>query len=56
MDTIARVRRAYHVQGWSMKNIARDMHVSRNAVRKILRLDENDFSFDRERQPKPRLM
>lgn len=54
MDTIARVRRAFHVQGWSMKKIARELHVSRNTVRKILRTDETDFSYERERQPLPK--
>jgi hypothetical protein len=29
VDTIARVRRAFHIQGWSMKKIARELHVSR---------------------------
>src|SRR5690606_38560295 len=54
VDTIARVRRAFHVQGWSMKKIARELHVSRNTVRKILRTDETDFSYERERQPLPK--
>jgi transposase len=54
VDTIARVRRAFHVQGWSMKKIARELHVSRNTVRKILRTDETDFSYERERQHLPK--
>ena len=54
MDTIARVRRAFHVQGWSVKKIVRELHVSRNTVRKILRSDETDFSYERERQPLPK--
>ncbi|MBT9373463.1 IS21 family transposase, partial [Rhizobium sp. CSW-27] len=54
VDTIARVRRAFHVQGWSMKKIVRELHVSRNTVRKILRSDETDFSYERERQPLPK--
>ncbi|MUZ66434.1 IS21 family transposase, partial [Agrobacterium vitis] len=44
----------FHVQGWSMKKIARELHVSRNTVRKILRSDETDFSYERERQPLPK--
>ena len=55
VDTIARVRRAFHVQGWSVKKIGRELHVSRNTVRKILRTDETDFSYERERQPMPRI-
>ncbi len=55
MDTIARVRRAFHIRGWSMKKIARDLHLSRNTVRKILRSGETDFTYERERQPMPRI-
>jgi orotate phosphoribosyltransferase-like protein len=53
--TIARVRRAFHIQGWSMKKIARDLHLSRNTVRKIMRSGETDFTYERERQPMPRI-
>ena len=55
VDTIARVRRAFHVQGWSVKRISRELHVSRNTVRKILRSGETVFGYERERQPKPRI-
>jgi phage virion morphogenesis protein len=55
VDTIARVRRAFHVQGWSMKRISRELHVARNTVRKILRSDETDFTYEREHQPMPRV-
>jgi transposase len=55
VDTIARVRRAFHVQGWSMKKISRELHVSRNTVRKILRSDDTDFAYEREHQPLPRI-
>ena len=37
-----------------MKKIARELHVSRNTVRKILRSDETDFFYERERQPLPK--
>ena len=49
MDTIARVRRAFHVQGWSVKRISRELHVSRNTVRKILRSGETVFGCERGR-------
>ncbi|SMO84235.1 Homeodomain-like domain-containing protein [Paracoccus laeviglucosivorans] len=55
VDTIARVRRAFYVHGWSVKKIVRELHVSRNTVRKILRSDETDFSYERSRQPLPRI-
>lgn len=55
VDTIARVRRAFYVHGWSVKKIVRELHVSRNTVRKILRSDETEFSYERIRQPLPRI-
>ena len=55
VDTIARVRRAFYVQGWSLKRISRDLHVSRNTVRRILRSNETSFSYEREHQPKPKI-
>lgn len=55
LDTIARVRRAFYVQRWSMKKIVRELHVSRNTVRTILRSDETDFSYERTHQPMPRI-
>ncbi|MCP2137534.1 plasmid maintenance system antidote protein VapI [Rhizobium sp. SLBN-94] len=30
-------RLTFHVQGWSVKRIVRELHVSRSTVRKILR-------------------
>ena len=36
VDTIARVRREYLVRGRSIREIARELHISRNTVRKIL--------------------
>ena len=55
VDTIARVRRAFHVQGWSLKRISRELHLSRNTIRKILRTDATSFSYERERQLKPKV-
>ena len=55
MDTISQVRLAFHVQGWSMKKISRELHVSRNTVRKIVRSNETDFSYERANQPLPRI-
>ncbi len=55
MDTIARVRRVFHVQGWSVKKIARELNVSRNTVRKIVRSDVTEFTYKREHQPLPRI-
>ena len=55
VDSIARVRRAFYVQGWSLKRISRELHVSRNTIRKILRSNETEFTYERERQPLPKI-
>ena len=48
METIGRIRREHLVKGKSIKEIARDLKISRNTVRKILRSGETSF-FTSER-------
>jgi transposase len=55
VETIGRIRREHLVRGKSIKEIARDLKISRNTVRKILRSGETSFSYEREVQPRPRL-
>jgi transposase len=55
VETIGRIRREHLVQGKSIKEIARDLRISRNTVRKILRSGETSISYEREVQPRPRL-
>ena len=55
VDTIARIRREFFVRGKSIKQIARELHVSRNTVRKVVRSGETEFCYQRDVQPLPRL-
>src|ERR1700759_869817 len=55
VETIGRIRRAHLWSGKSIRQIARDLKISRNTVRKVLRSDETSFSSDREIQPRPKL-
>ena len=55
VDTIARIRREFFVRGRSIKEIVRELHVSRNTVRKVLRSGATALSYEREVQPLPRL-
>ncbi|EDP61868.1 putative transposase [alpha proteobacterium BAL199] len=55
VDTIARIRREHFVRGRSIKEIARELHVSRNTVRKVLRSGATAFEYEREVQPLPKL-
>ena len=55
VETIGRIRREHFVQGKSIKEIARELRLSRNTVRKVLRSDETSFSYARHVQPRPKL-
>ena len=55
VETVARIRRAHFVQGKGIKEIARELGVARNTVRKVLRSGETAFAYEREVQPRPKL-
>ena len=55
VDTIARIRREFFARGRSIKEIVRELHVSRNTVRKVLRSGATEFTYEREVQPLPKL-
>ncbi len=55
VETIARIRREHFVKGKTIKEIARDLGVSRNTVRKVLRSGETSFEYERRVQPRPKL-
>src|SRR6201991_2814141 len=55
VETIGRIRREHLVKGRSIKEIARDLKVSRNTVRKVLRSGETSFAYQREVQPRPKI-
>jgi transposase len=55
VETIGRIRREHFVNGKKIRRIARDLGVSRNTVRKMLRSGETSFAYDRDVQPLPKL-
>ena len=55
VETIGRIRREHCVKGKSIKEIARELKVSRNTVRKVLRSGATSFEYMREVQPRPKL-
>jgi hypothetical protein len=55
VETVGRIRRAHFVQGESIKEIVRELRVSRNTVRRVLRSGETQFTYERELQPRPKL-
>ena len=48
-------RQTEHARGVPIKKIARDLRVSKNTVRKVVRGDETSFSYERKIQPMPKL-
>jgi transposase len=55
VDTIGRIRREHFLKGKTIRRVARDLKVSRNTVRKVLRSGETTFAYAREVQPRPKL-
>src|SRR5215470_13262565 len=55
VETIAKIRRAFFVQGKSIKAICRDLSVSRKVVRKVIRSEATEFRYEREAQPLPKI-
>src|ERR1700757_2559183 len=55
VETVARIRREHFIKGKTIRQIARDLRVSRNTVRKVLRSGETCFEYERDIQPRPRL-
>lgn len=45
----------YFVLAEPIKEIARDLRLSRNTVRKVLRSEETSFSYERQMQPRQKL-
>ena len=55
VETIAKIRRAYLVDGKSIKAICRELRVSRRVVRKVVRSGATEFHYERSEQPMPRI-
>jgi len=55
LETVAKIRRAYFVQGKTIKAICRELRVSRKVVRKVLRSEATQFRYERGEQSLPRI-
>ena len=49
VETIAKIRRDYHVKKKGIKQIARERCVARNTIRKVIREDEVEFRYERKK-------
>jgi transposase len=55
VETIGRIRREHFVKGKSIKQIVRELKVSRNTVRRVLRSGATAFEYGRQVQPRPKV-
>ena len=55
VETIRKIRCAYHRDRKSIRQIAREFKLSRNTVKKVIRSDATEFTYDRKAQPLPKL-
>src|SRR5437868_5419549 len=55
VETIGRIRRAFLVDHKPIRQIVRELRVSRKTVRKAIRGSSTEFRYDRQAQPQPRL-
>jgi predicted transcriptional regulator len=47
VETIGRIRREHFIKGKTIREIASDLKVSRNTVRRVLRSGETLFEYER---------
>ncbi len=55
VETIRKIRCAYHRDRKSIRQISREFSLSKNTVKKVIRGDATEFSYDRKDQPMPKL-
>jgi len=55
VETIAKIRRYFFVEGKKIKQISKELRISRNTVRKVNRSGATEHRYAREEQPCPKL-
>jgi transposase len=55
VETIRKIRCAHQRDGKSIRQIAKDFHLSRNTVKKVIRSNATEFSYERTKQSLPKL-
>lgn len=55
VETIAKIRRLFRNEHKSIREILRELRLSRKVVRKALRSDKAAFAYKRQHQPRPQL-
>ena len=45
VESIAKIRRMYHVEGKAIRAIAKELNISKNTVKKVIRSNETKFQL-----------
>lgn len=53
VETIAKIRRMYHIDGKAIRGIARELGISKNTVKKVIRSDATKFELAKYERSKP---
>lgn len=53
VESIAKIRRMYHVDGKSIRAIAKELNISKNTVKKVIRSDATKFELAKYTKTKP---
>ena len=51
VETMAKIRRMYHVQGKGFKTIAQELQMSKNTIKKIIKDEKTRQIYERSVQP-----
>ena len=55
VETIRKIRLSVHRDGRSLRKTAKDLNLTRNTVRKVIRSQQTEFKYRRDNQPIPNL-
>ena len=53
VESIAKIRRMYHVDGKAIRAIAKELNISKNTVKKVIRSNETKFQLAKYIKDKP---
>lgn len=53
MESIAKIRRMYHINNKGIKTIAKELNISKNTVKKVIRSDATKFELTKHIKSKP---
>lgn len=53
VESIAKIRRMYHVDGKAIRAIAKELNISKNTVKKVIRSNETKFQLTKYTKSKP---